>query len=83
MYLILLDLKREELENFEKEDEIVQEFKSKIFELNDYERFLSDITKEEILVQNTQNNLLIEKEEASGKKKKQLENSKRNGKRKI
>jgi len=61
-YLIMLNLPRIELETFLKGDKIVEAFKSKIFHLNDNERFLNDITKEEeqMLVINTGKALAFE-----------------------
>jgi len=86
-YLIMLDLPKNELENFKGDDEIVAEFKSKIFHLNENERFQNDMTKEEeeALVINTGKALAFEEGEASGmvigmeqgEKKKQLEIAKK------
>jgi len=69
-YLIMLDLPKEELENLES-DEIVAEFKSKIFELNENESFINDISKEEeqILMQNTRMDIAFTR----GRKEQQME----------
>jgi len=78
-YLIMLDLPRKELEKFESEDKIVAEFKSKIFKLNESEKFQREMTKEEeqALIVNTGKELAFEEGEASGiskgEKQKQLE----------
>jgi len=74
-YLIMLNLPRIELETFLKGDKIVEAFKSKIFHLNDNERFLNDITKEEeqMIVINTGKALAFEDGLSKGERQKELE----------
>ena len=71
----MLNLPRIELEAFLKGDKIVEAFKSKIFHLNDNERFLNDITKEkeQILVINTGKALAFEDGLSKGERQKELE----------
>ena len=64
----MLDLEKDELVDFEKEDEIVNEFRNKIFELNENEGFINDFTKEQeaMLMHNTAKKIAYKEGESFG-----------------
>lgn len=67
-YLIMLDMKEEDLEKLGKEDKIVEEYKEKVCALNNNPNFINTITKEreKVLMHNTALELAYEDGESSG-----------------
>ncbi len=72
---MMLDMSREDLEQFEREDEIVENFKKKLFAYIDNDGFINDISEEDErrYILNGEKTLAYDTGKEEGKKENQLE----------